>query len=225
MNEHEFERALERGFADMRARRGLCPAAEKLAAFVSGELLEMEAASIRAHVALCGACDGMLVRLREFEEAKAGDVPVDAREERMRTKVFRARRWTSRALAAAGYLVAAGVLVCGYLGLLPRRNMEPAVPSWEAVENFDLNRARGGTSPLLIKASSNPVILSFFVDIRPDLRYEAALDRGQPKSITSYDGVGNFQLVVDRRLLSPGRHVLTVREGNLRTIEFPFEMK
>src|ERR1700674_4649477 len=76
MNEHEFERALERGFADMRARRGLCPPAEKLAAFASGEIPEREAASIRAHVALCGACDGMLVRLREFEEAKAGDLPV-----------------------------------------------------------------------------------------------------------------------------------------------------
>jgi len=225
MNEGEFEKALERGFAGMRARRGPCPAAEKLAGLASGELPVDEAASIRAHVAVCGACDAMLVRLRKFEEAKADDLPVDAREERMRAKVFLGRRVRRGAVAVAGYAVAAGVLVCGYLGLLPRRNVERTVPSWDTVESIGLNRVRGGAAPLAAKASSRFVILSFFVDIRPDLRYEAVLDGGEAKSVTSYDGVGNFHLVVDRRLLGTGRHVLTVREGNLRTVEFPFEMK
>jgi hypothetical protein len=63
------------------------------------------------------------------------------------------------------------------------------------------------------------------VDIRPDLRYEAVLDGGEAKTVASYDGLGNFRLVVDRRLLGPGRHDLIVREANLRTLEFPFEMK
>jgi len=225
MNEREFERALDRGFAGMRARRGPCPAAEKLGGLASGELPADEAASIREHIAVCGACDAMLVRLRRFEEAKTGDLPVKAREERMRAKVFLARRGTTGAVALAGYAVAAGVLVCGYLGLLPRRNVEQAVPSWEAVESIDLNRVRGGVAPFPGKASSQFVILSFFVDMRPDLRYEAVLDGGEAKSVTSYDGVGNFHLVVDRRLLGPGRHVLTVREANLRTVEFSFEIK
>jgi len=225
MNEREFEKALERGFAGMRTRRGPCPAAEKLAGLASGELPADEAASIRAHVAVCGACDAILVRLRRFEEAKAGDLPVDAREERMRAKVFLAGRGTRGAVAVAGYAVAAVVLVCGYLGLLPRRNVERTAPSWDAVESIDLNRVRGGAAPLAAKASSQFVILSFFVDIRPDLRYEAALDGGEAKSVTSYDGVGNFHLLADRRLLGPGRHVLTVREANLRTVEFAFEMK
>jgi hypothetical protein len=48
-----------------------------LAALASGELPEAEATSIRAHVAVCGACDAMLVRLRRFEEAKAGELPVE----------------------------------------------------------------------------------------------------------------------------------------------------
>jgi hypothetical protein len=225
MNDPEFEKALERGFADMRARRSPCPLAEKLAALASGDLPEAEAESIRAHVALCGVCDAMLVRLRHFEEAKAGDFPVEAREERMRAKVFRARWWTRGGFAALGYAVAAGALVCGYLGWLPQRNVERAVPSWEAVESIDLNRVRGGGAPLGLRSSSPYAILSFFVDIRPDLHYEALLDGGEAKSITSHDGLGNFHLVVDRRLLSPGRHVLTVREANVRTVEFPFEIK
>ncbi len=225
MNEREFEKALERGFAGMRARRGPCPAAEKLAGLASHELPADEAASIRAHVVVCGTCDAMLVRLRKFEEAKGGALPVDGREEGMRAKVFLGRLVRRGAIAAAGYAVAAGALVCWYLGLLPRRNVERAVPSWEAVEGVDLNRVRGGAAPLTGRGSSQFVILSFFVDIRPDLHYEAVLDGGETKSVTSYDGLGNFHLVVDRRLLGPGRHVLKVREGNLRTLEFPFEIK
>jgi hypothetical protein len=217
MNEHEFERALERGFAGMRARRGPCPQAETLAALASGELPDAQAASIQAHVAVCGACDAMLVRLRKFEQAKTG-APVDAPEEQIRL-------WTRGPVAALGYALAAGALVCGYLGLLPRRNVERPLPSWEAVESIDLNRVRGGAAPLGLTSSSQMVILSFFVDIRPDLRYEAVLDGGEAKSIASYDGLGHFHLVVDRRLLGPGRHVLAVREANLRTVEFPFEMK
>jgi len=225
MNEREFDKALERGFAGMRARRGPCPAPEKLGGLASGELPAEEVASIRAHVAVCGACDAMLVRLRKFEEAKAGDSPVEAPEERMRAKVFRAGRGMRGAVAVAGYAVAAGVLVCGYLGVLPRRNVERAVPSWDAVDAIDLNRVRGGGAPLVAKTSSRFVVLSFFVDIRPDLRYDASLDGGETKTVTSYDGMGNFHLVVDRRSLGAGRHVLTVREANLRTLEFPFEMK
>ena len=225
MNEREFERVLERGFADMRARRGPCPEAEKLARLVSGELSADEATSIRAHVAVCGACDAMVLRLRKFEEAKEDHSPVTAREERIWAKVLPSRPGARRVVALAGYAVAAGLLVCGYLGVLPRRNAERALPSWDAAEKIDLNRVRGGASPVAAKASSQFVILSFFVDIRPDLRYEAVLDVGEVKGVTSYDGVGNFHLVVDRRLLGPGRHVLTVREASLRTIEFPFEMK
>jgi hypothetical protein len=225
MNEHEFERALERGFAGMRARRGPCPKGETLAALASGELPEAEATSIRAHVAVCGACDAMLVRLRRFEEATAGELPVEGPEEPIRAKVFLARAWTKGAVAVLGYALAAGVVVCGYLGMLPRRNVQRPPPSWGAAQSIDLNRVRGGTAPGNHNSSSHFVILSFFVDIRPDLRYEALLDGAEAKSITSYDGLGNFHLVVDRRLLGAGRHVLTVREVNLRTVEFPFEMK
>jgi hypothetical protein len=225
MNEHEFEQVLNRGFEGMRARRGPCPPAEKLAAVASGELPEEEAASIRAHVSVCGACDAMLVRLRKFDDAKSGDSPVSARVDRMWAKVLSTRRRTSIAVGMAGYVIAAAALVCAYLGMLPRRNVEPPAPSWDAVETIDLNRVRGGIVPPAAKPSSRFVILSFFVDIRPDLRYEARLDGGESKGISSHDGVGNFHLVIDRRLLGPGRHLLTVREGNLRTIEFPFEMK
>jgi hypothetical protein len=225
MNEDEFERALERGFAGMRARRGPCPKAETLAALASGELPAEEVSSVRAHVAVCGACDAMLVRLRKFEEAKAGDLPVDAREERNRAKVFLGRLWTKGAVAALGYAVAVAVVIFAYLGLLPRRNVDRPLPSWESVESIDLNRVRGGAVPVRSESSSPFVILSFLVDIRPDLRYEAVLDGGEAKRITSYDGLGNFHVVVDRRLLGLGQHVLTVREANLRTVEFPFEIK
>jgi hypothetical protein len=224
MNQHEFERALERGFAGMRARRGPCPGAETLAAFALGELPGAEVASMRAHVAVCGACDAMLLRLRKFEEAKTGDLRVDAREEGRLATVVLARPWMKEAFGILGYALAAGALVCGYLGLLPQRNVERSLPSWEAADSIDLNRVRGGTLPRVAKTSSQ-LILSFFVDIRPDLQYEAVLDGAEAKSITSYDGLGNFHLVVDRRLLDPGRHMLVVREANLRTIEFPFEMK
>ncbi len=225
MNEHEFDKALERGFAGMRARRGPCPSAEKLAGLASGDLPAEETASTRAHVAVCGACDAMLVRLRKFEEAKAVDAPVDTREEQIRAKVFPSRRDTKGIVAMTGYAVAAGALICGYLGLLPRRNAERTAPSWGAVESIDLNRVRGGVATLAGKNSSQFVVLSFLVDIRPDLRYEAVLDSGEVKGVTSYDGLGNFHLVVDRRLLGPGKHILTVREANFRTIEFAFEVK
>jgi hypothetical protein len=225
MNEPEFDKALERGFAGMRARRGPCPVAGRLAGFASRELPADEAASIREHVAVCGACDAMLIRLRRFEEAKAGDFPVDAREERIRARVFprwRAGKWVA---GMAGYAAAAGVLVCWYLGFLPARSVERAAPSWEAVETIDLNRVRGDATPPSGRASSQYVILSFFVDIRPDLPYEAVLDGGERKSVASYDRLGNFRLVVDRRLLGPGRHVLAVREANSRAVEFVFDMK
>jgi hypothetical protein len=216
MNEPEFDDALERGFAGMKSRRGACPTAEKLGGLAAGELAADEAEAVRAHVALCGVCDATLVRLRKFEEA--------AREERIRGKVFPRRRG-GRLLAMAGYAIAAGVAIGAYLGAIPRRGVETPGPSWGTVETIDLNRVRGAQAGLTASASSQFVILSFLVDIRPDLPCEATLDGGEAKRITSYDNAGNFHLVVDRRLLAAGRHVLTVREGDARTVEFPFEVK
>lgn len=219
MNERAFDKALERGFAALRARRGPCPPAEKLGGLAAGELAADEAQAVREHVALCGACDAMLVRLRGFEGAAR-----EEREERIRRKVFPRRRG-GRLLAMAGYAIAAGVAIGAYLGVIPRRAVDPPGPAWDAVETLDLNLVRGAPATAPARASSRYVVLSFFVDIRPDLGYEAALDGGPPKRITSYDRVGNFHLVVDRRLLGAGRHVLTVREGGTRTAEFSFEVR
>jgi hypothetical protein len=218
MSERPFDKALERGFAVMRARRGPCPTAEKLGGLATGELAADEAAAVRGHVALCGACDAILVRLRRFEEAAHTDLG-----EPIRRTIFPRPR-AGRLAAVAGYAIAAGVAIGAYFGVIPQRGAERPGPAWDVVETLDLNRARGGQAPSTMEATTRLVVLAFFVDIRPDLGYEVALDGGAAQRITSYDNAGNFHLVVDRRLLGAGRHVLKVMEGGARTIEFPFQV-
>lgn len=219
MSKRALDKALERGFAGMRARRGPCPTAEKLGGLAAGELAADEAEAVREHAALCGVCDALLVRLRNFDEAALQE---DANRDR--GKMF-PRRPSGTMAAWAGYAIAAGVAIGAYLGVIPRRGGERPRPAWDVVETLDLNRVRGEQVASTTSASTRLVVLSFFVDIRPDLGYEAALDGGAAQRITSYDKVGNFHLVVDRRLLGAGRHVLKVREGETRTIEFSFEVK
>lgn len=217
MSEREFDKDLESGFAGMRARRGSCPPAEDLGRLAAGELTTEEARAVRGHVAICGVCDAILVRLRRFEE------PVPAGPPIRRTEF--SRRRSGRLMTWAGFAIAAGVAIGAYLGVIPRRGAERPGPAWDVVDTIDLNRDRSAEPTSTMGASTRLVVLLFFVDIRPDLTYEGALDGGAAQRIASYDQKGNFHLVVDRHQLSAGRHVLKVTEEGTRTVEFAFEVK
>src|ERR1017187_7447234 len=80
------------GLRSMRRRLSECPSAESLTAFLAGSLPAEETAAIRAHVAICGVCDGLLEGLKAFDEPVADAPGWPAAERRMRARVLPDRK-------------------------------------------------------------------------------------------------------------------------------------
>jgi hypothetical protein len=101
----------------------------------------------------------------------------------------------------------------------------------ESLRTIDLNVTRGADARhFALDERDRFVLLSFLIDIRPGLRYEASLDGQTAQTVVSSDGKGNFAVRVSRDLLGPGTHRLTVNEidpasGKVeRPFEFPFQL-
>src|SRR5271165_5217131 len=85
---------LEGALGGMRSRLGECPDTDALARFAAGSLQPEEASRIRSHVSLCGVCDSLVERLRDFDEPGAGGAAGwAAANRRIRSKVFPKPRW------------------------------------------------------------------------------------------------------------------------------------
>lgn len=123
----------------------------------------------------------------------------------------------------AGYGLALGLLLWIVAEPNPVSPTPPLISAELAsVKTIDLNTVRSERRPIVIGPGDQAVLLGFFVPVTPDRTYTAALDGSPPRVIQSYDGRGNFHLLCDRSLFSPGAHRLVVREGEAGA-EFEFE--
>jgi len=238
--EDEFN-PLESGLGAMRRGLGACPDAVALAGFAADSLPAKEAASIRAHVSMCGICDSLVERLRHCDDPIA-DEPRGwaATERRLRAKVFpKPRLWRWLLHPAVAYGIALAVVTGSFMPIRHPASQATASPNVPAPSNpliqslrvIDLNTTRGtGVPHFALGSDERLVLLSFLIDIRPVFHYEASLDGRTAQAVTSSDGKGNFAVLVSSDLLRSGAHRLTVTEINPssgkveRSLEFPFQL-
>jgi len=256
--ENEFD-PLEAGIGPMRRGLGACPNPAALAAYADDSLPPGQAVRIRAHVAACGICESLVESLQNFDSPVVDTSPGwAAMERRLRAKIFpkpRRRLWVLH--PAVAYGVALVAVIAAFLPV--RRPAVPTVvaPDQEiapvptvapgpivapvptgapgpiemlSLRTIDLNTTRGGALPFPLNARDRLVLLAFLIDIRPGFRYEASLDGRTAQAVESSDGKGNFAVLVNRGLLGPGAHRLTVAEINPasskveRPFDFPFQI-
>jgi anti-sigma factor RsiW len=222
--------------------RSQCPEVEVVERFVRGELPAPAAEEFRAHLEVCGVCCVIVERLREFETAGApvsrGSEPDWKPMERRlaeecrrmypeKTKQADGSRW-GWWVPALGYGLAVILVYPAWLGIARRpereavRGVTLAAPRLIAsgASLVDLNTTRGqqGLPVVTARAGEQAAVLSFFVRGLPGAAYMAsivdeagnvAVDAG---AIRSYDGKGNYCVVVDPGVLKKGQYRLVVKE-------------
>jgi hypothetical protein len=233
-----FDTDLRRALRELNENVGECPSAEVLEAYARGRLPTGEITAIRKHLTGCGICELVVERLQTL------DVPDwRATEKKLRKGLgiasdaqpaWRRILWNP----VPAYALAAALAIS--LGIT-RRTPVPAPPGMPApqavigvptVLSFQ-PETRGGfhvTRPAA-QGRSDIVLLKFFVPIRKGSTYLATILSGSgvvvaPKQdVVSQNGLGDFYLTCDGRLLGTGDYVLRVKEsgGENRGFEFPFQ--
>jgi len=228
---------------DLRAvakTKGECPDTDQLVSFLTGELAAKDSEKITRHVAACGVCDALLERMQGFDDPMAW-LDADRRlTERFNGFLGRLRRPVFSVLRHAwlAYLIALMLIYPAYRGLvLPAKHQAspPAspLPAFESAKILRLDATRSASvSAMALTERDKVFILSFFVPIKTDSRYSAAIEDGlakiiaTPTEISSYDSQGNFYLICDRHLFTGGQYVLVVKEfgRDSREFRFPFTL-
>jgi hypothetical protein len=233
-DDREFEQSLRRGFDVLRGRRGECPPAELLAQFAADELPADQQHRVQEHIEVCGKCDAALLRFQDFEASPAlsSDSGPDwqARERRIHAAIFPSSlRKKILVYGGPGYALAAVLAILLISEKQERPENTTKAATWRSITVLDLNVARSRADRVI--AGRNPVVLSFFVAIRPDRAYSLSLDGTDPVPIESHDGKGNFQVLYDPPVMKAGTHHLLVRETEPSTghvsqvFDFSFEIE
>ncbi|MBI1788067.1 MAG: zf-HC2 domain-containing protein [Acidobacteria bacterium] len=231
--EREFEEELGAAFRALRERRGPCPSAEALSAYQAGSLEPGEADRVRAHVAVCGLCDSLLVRLKDFDAPGPPPSPVSwpAAERRMRARVFAgANPWWRRLgglfwRPAPAYALA-GIVLLAAVAVRRIADTPPAALRQHPARSIELQVSRSGEPGA---PPEDFVVLSFWIPPRPGLRYSASLDGAPPSEIARDDGGGNFHVPYPAARAGKGRHRLLVAGTDRQTgkveqqVQFEFE--
>ena len=222
--------------------KGECPDTDQLVSFLTGELAAEDSEKITRHVAACGVCDALLERMRGFDDPEAW-LDADRRlTERFHSFLNMQQRSVFSVLRPSriAYLIVLLLLYPAYRGLVPALAKHqtwpppaPPLPALESAKILRLDTTRGASVSTMVLTERDKVfILSFFVPIKTDLRYSAAIEDGlakiiaTPTEISSYDSQGNFYLICDRHLFTGGQYVLVVKEfgRDSREFRFPFTL-
>lgn len=188
----ELDRRVRERLAPLRGARGVCPESEVLNRFAAGDLRGPEALAVKEHVARCGVCDVLLVRMRAFEEPRKRDW-----------------QWWP---AALGYALALVMLVPAYRGL------KPGEPAAEVPLGISLDATRAGGEPVRAVAQGDHFLLHFFLPVKMGTRYQATIRRGDGTVVTgtmplgSWDGQGSFTILCRTRDFEKGQYEVVVEE-------------
>ena len=230
-DDHQFDERFGAGFRELRRTRGACPTAESLNAYLSGSLPAEEHDPIQRHVAACGLCDSLLVRIRGFDADQPSGAPVGwpEIERRMRKRVLPAKRTLWRRLRAVAwhpaFAYALGAAACAFVFFARQRVPAPAFSAEFAQGvNLTVTRSQDPAAP------EKFLVLSFWLPTRPGFQYMASLDDAAAKAIVSEDDKGTFHVAYKRQELQAGKHILTITGidpltgKNEQSFAFPFEL-
>ncbi len=178
------------------------------------ELGTEEMLRIKQHIDICGSCDCVLVQLSEFDSVAGSAIQA-------KQKVV-LRFFLHPALA---YGIVLLLLYPAYLGLIDHRRAARQINDGTgSAMDFDLGqgsatRSASSGEQIVVPLSSDErfFILTFFLPVRRNHRYEMAIRNEQgilidSKDIHSRDSVGNFSIVANGSLFPNGIYKLTVKE-------------
>jgi len=208
--DNAFDEHLRRNFAEIVATRGPCPEALNLVRFALGDLDSCEASPIARHVAVCGPCDAAVFRLRR------------ARRGRVWRELF--------AYAACGCL---GVALAFVFWLRPAARTSSAkleTARFESVRVISLDMTRRAGLETAGPSAAPFCALAFFVPTESGRRYTGTLrnHRGEAvlsqADLRSYDGKGNFLLILPRGGLKSGEYQLEIEDTAGTRYDFEFNL-
>ncbi len=198
--ETEFDSQFGPAFDAIRRAKGDCPDCDALTAYFTGTLQAADAERIRQHVAACGRCDWVLMRMKAFEAA------INAKRS----------RWSWVRGPLPGYALAAG-LAAAILLYFPRNR--PAVVTPAAIQtarSFDLAlETRGSIGPAARITGNEPVfILSVAIPVRKGYHYSAVIENAPAPAVVWEGGEQDaVRLACERRLFPRGEYTLVVTES------------
>lgn len=223
---------------------GRCPEIEVVERYARGQSPEMEAKEFEAHLEVCGICSLVIERLVDFDSVAAaamkGPEPDWGVMER-RLGVQREERrsgWMGVSLfqlPVLGYALALALVYPAWLGVTRRTEAPAAREEWAATwaGSVDLTATRGDLAMPAVTAAGGEraAVLQFYAPAGAGIAQQAEVRDAKGRvvadlgEVKSYDGRGNFAVVVDPRKLAAGQYRLVVRGGvdgpeQLSTFEF-----
>lgn len=187
-------------------RKGPCPDASLLAGFVGHDLTAEQELQVEDHIATCGYCDLIVVKMESFQRA-------------LPRPNWTRWLWLPPALAAAGLV--------GWM-LRPPQSMT-ALPAIQFAQVLQLDAQRGAPTPPR-EIGTGPLALAFFIPIVPGHRYSATIANsvnanvGQA-DVTNCDEQGHCLLLCDRKDLPAGNYTLRVKDKESAASPFAFSFK
>lgn len=182
----QFERNLSSAAGELAAAKGPCPDGKAFVSHLLGGASTEDESRIRIHLRRCGKCTAVEFRFQQHRQRQR-------------------RRIAIGALALIAIAIGAAITL-----------RSPRVQYGEiaAAEVLYLDTVRGAPKPQ--GESSSVVALSFFIPIESPGRWKATLRDREGRvvmengGLRSYDGKGNFLLVLSRTSLVPGRYQLNM---------------
>jgi hypothetical protein len=190
--------------------RGACPDSETLSRFLLGELDEAGASEVKRHIARCGECDLVAVKMKQFD-----------RQEPL--AVVGTRRW--------GWFPMLGYALALVLAIPAVRSLTPVKPvggpPLRTTPVVELNSERGPGGRAVVTGNFD-FVMSFQIPVVEGRRYDAALEgrtgkKLGPFAITPDDRLGNFHVMVARSSVDAGEWRLRVNETGGTDREFLFD--
>lgn len=236
-----FDDDLRRGLHELNENAGECPSADVLEAYARRGLPADEIAAIRKHLTGCGICELVVERLQTL------DVPDwKATEKKLRKGLgiagdakptWRRILWNpapaySLALAMAIWLGVAHRRTAPTPSAMPAPQALIAVPTVLVLEPETRGGPPGARPRGQGHSDTNTIVLKFFVPIHERSKYSATILSSSGKivvpkqEIASQNGLGDFYLPCDARLLGTGSYLLRVTEsgGGSQPFEIAFSM-
>jgi hypothetical protein len=225
---------------------GECPKIEFLERYAAGRLPDLDAEELEAHLEVCGICSLIVERMGDFDHAAAVEREPTPGWQAMEARMgFRGeahqrgwRNWFLFRYPALGYVLALALAYPSWLGVTRKAGAPTAQGEWAGswARSVDLNAVRGQSTAAVISPATGEraLVLEFFVPAGEGVRQRAELRDNTGKTmedlgeVKSYDGRGNFAVVLDPRKLPVGRYRLVVlggANGERQETGFDFERR
>ena len=234
VSDEELRHILTAGLAAMADAKGPCPSLAELMRYHLGEVAEPRAAEVAQHAVRCPNCDLLLDQIercgkRISDQASTSGVTDDYNYDRPSGRTGLSAYWRPVLVGA----IAASVLLAVPMFWLSRHRVQEAATNALAARGdgnpnlatitrvLVVPQIRTADTPALhLTGQEDSIVLSFFVPMVTEHRYEATIVRSYgvrlfaPIDISSEVETGNVSLNVRATLLTAGSYAIIATDSS-----------